>query len=245
MITLLLVASAFFAGIMNAVAGGGSFLTFPALIFAGIPPIAANATSSTALLPATFASVWAYRNDFERIEGLPLWLITTVSVVAGAIGAALLLITPESTFVTLIPWLLLSATGVFAFGNTVALWARKYFTIGPKTVLVLQFLISIYGGYFGGGIGILMLAAFRIFGLTRLNAMNAMKTWLSGCLNAIAVAMFIVEREVYWRETVIMVLSSAVGGYAGAAVGRRIDPKIMRAVIITIGVALSVYFFVK
>src|ERR1700726_1064665 len=124
--TLLLVVSAFFAGIVNAIAGGGSFLTFPALLFAGVPGIAANATSSAALLPGALASAWGYRHDFERIEKLSIFTITGVSMVGGAIGAALLLATPENTFDSLIPWLLLLATLLFAFGRTVSSWARAH-----------------------------------------------------------------------------------------------------------------------
>jgi uncharacterized membrane protein YfcA len=245
MITLLLAASAFLAGIVNAIAGGGSFLTFPALIFSGIPPIAANASSAAALLPASLTSVWAYRRDFEPVEGLSALVITLVSIAGGAIGALLLLLTPETTFVSLVPWLLLAATTVFAFGRQTAAWARSHFRVGPAAVLVIQFLISIYGGYFGGGIGILMLAAFGIFGMTRLNAMNALKAWLNFCLNAIAVALFIVKGEVFWREAAIMAAAASAGGYAGATLARVLPARVVRVAIIAIGLVLTAYFFTK
>jgi uncharacterized membrane protein YfcA len=189
--------------------------------------------------------VWAYRRDFEPVQGLSVGLITAISMLGGAIGALLLVETPESTFVQLIPWLLLSATLVFAFGRTVADWLNERVHVGQRTILLLQFAIAIYGGYFGGGIGILMLAAFSIFGMTKLNAMNAVKTWLSACLNAIAVVLFIYKREIFWPEALIMAAASIFGGYGGAAVARRVEPAKLRAAIIAVGLALCVYFFLN
>lgn len=245
MITLLLAVSAFFAGIVNAIAGGGSFLTFPALIFAGVPPIAANATSTAALLPGALAGVWGYRKNFERIQGLSVALITIVSVFGGAAGAFLLLNTPERTFTALIPWLLLAATAIFALGRRAASWAHRHFRIVPASVIVIQFAIAVYGGYFGGGIGILMLAIFGIFGMTNLIAMNALKIWLNACLNGMAVLLFVARDQVLWQHAAIMAVAATAGGYAGATAARKTDPAILRGVIVAIGLGLSAYFFFK
>src|SRR5689334_11315592 len=168
MVTLLLVVSAFLAGMLNAVAGGGSFLTFPALVMAGVPPVAANATSTVAVFPGSFASVLGYRNQFKHLEGMHVPSILAVSLVGGVAGAVLLLVTPEKLFEGLAPWLLLVATVLFAYGKRIGAWLRRRVQIGLPTLLVSQLIIAIYGGYFGGGIGILMLAAFGLYGLTNL-----------------------------------------------------------------------------
>src|SRR6202162_3675591 len=153
---LLLIFSAFAAGIINSVAGGGSFLTFPALVFTGVPSIIANASSTLALLPGTLASAWAYRDDFQRTEGFPRLPMLIVSLAGGIVGALLLLFTPERTFDSVIPWLMLAATLLFTFGARITPILKRAFPIGPVTGVVIQFFIAIYGGYFGGGVGIVI-----------------------------------------------------------------------------------------
>src|SRR5271163_2787016 len=153
----LLSSTAFAAGIINSVAGGGTFLTFPALTFAGVPLIAANATSTAAVCPGALASAVAYRDDIKGLGRKTIISLVGISLIGGLAGALLLLHTPQSAFASLIPWLLLSATVLFAVGRPLAVILRRHFQIGPTTLLVAQFCISIYGGYFGAGIGILML----------------------------------------------------------------------------------------
>lgn len=245
MMTLLLLAAAFAAGALNAVAGGGSFLTFPALMMAGVPPVNANATSTVAVSPGALASAFGYRQELKTLgNSLNLPLMIGISLVGGLAGALLLLWTPERLFEAIVPWLLLFATVLFAFGPKVSAYARRHFTMGQTSLMVLQFLIAVYGGYFGGGIGILMLALLGVFGLTDLNAMNGMKTLLSGCLNAIAVVAFVVGGAVYWHEAIIMAVAAVAGGYVGASVARRIPGPILRKFVIVVGVLMTVYFFV-
>jgi uncharacterized membrane protein YfcA len=242
---LLLVIAAFVAGAQNAIAGGGSFVTFPALVFIGVPPIIANASSTVALFPGSLAGAWAYRHDFEPMQGVRLWAITLVSVVGGAVGAVLLLVTPPRAFDLIVPWLLLLATVLFAFGPELTRFVARLWRIGPATLLAIQMLIAIYGGYFGGAIGILMLALYGLFGLTNLNAMNGVKSLMAGLLNAVAVVVFVIAGKIWWHETGIMVLAAIAGGYGGARVARRVDHRYLRAVIILIAVAMTVTFFVR
>jgi len=245
MMTLLLIAAAFVAGIMNAVAGGGSFLTFPALVFSGVPSVVANATNTVALFPASLASAWAYRHDFPKLEGLSAKAILVVSLVGGVIGAVLLVSTPEHTFNALVPWLLLAATLLFAGGKRLTPVLQRAIHFGPKTLLTVQFVIAVYGGYFGGAMGIMMLAAYALFGLGDINAANALKTLMSGALNAIAVVCFVFAGKVDWLPAAIMLISAVAGGYIGARVARVMNPNHIRAIIITIGVTMTVVFFVR
>jgi len=243
MALLLLIAAAFAAGAINSVAGGGSFLTFPSLIFSGVAPVVANASSTVALVPGTVASILAYRGDVQKLNEkyLKLWLV--VSLIGGAAGAWLLLITSDRTFRQIAPWLLLFATLLFAFGNqvSVALGGRLH---GNKWWMVaLLFPIALYGGYFCGGIGIMFLAALRLYGLTEIHGMNGIKTILGGTLNALAALIFIVNREVAWKPTVIMIGASILGGYVGPRVARRLKPAAIRGLVIAVGVTMTVYFF--
>lgn len=246
MMTLLLLVSAFAAGALNAVAGGGSFLTFPALMMAGVPPVNANATSTVAVSPGALASAFGYRRELKTIgQSINLPLMIGISLVGGLAGALLLLWTPERVFEAIVPWLLLFATVLFALGPKVSAYARRHFTMGQTSLMVLQFFIAVYGGYFGGGIGILMLALLGVFGLTDLNAMNGMKTLLSGCLNAIAVVAFVAGGAVYWHEAIIMTVAAVAGGYVGASVARRIPGPALRKFVIVVGCLMTVYFFMN
>ena len=242
---LLLSAIAFLAGVMNAMAGGGSFLTFPALVFTGVPPIIANASSTVALFPGALASTWAYRHDFQTIQGVSLRWLLIASVAGGITGALLLLFTPSQAFDAIVPWLLLGATLMFAFGRQVTPFLRRHFQLGAIGLVAIQYAVSIYGGYFGGAVGILMLAVLGLFGLTDLNAMNASKTLLNCAMNGVAVICFIIAGKVWWTQTLAMLVAAVLGGYLGARYARRLDPRLLRTIITLIGVGMTVAFFMR
>lgn len=242
---LLLVAS-LAAGALNAVAGGGSFLTFPALVLAGVPPLIANATNTVALLPATFTSAWIYRDDLAAARAqVPLRRFIAVSFVGGAAGSLLLLCTPEKLFEEIVPWLLLFATVVFAFGKPLSAWLRARMQLSLAALIAVQFLIGIYGGYFGGGIGILMLAMLGLYGMADLHAMNGVKTLLSGCMNLVASTVFIGAGAVWWREAGLMFFAAMAGGVIGPWLARRVPPAALRSFVVAVGAAMTAYFFLR
>jgi len=242
----LLVVASLLAGALNAVAGGGSFLTFPALVLAGVPPVIANATSTVALLPGTFASAWVYRRDIGAARGqLPMTAFVVVSLIGGAAGSILLLLTPEQLFAAIVPWLLLFGTLVFALGRPLTDALRRHAHVGVPALVVTQALIGIYGGYFGGGIGILMLAMLGLYGMTEIHAMNGVKTVLAGCMNIVAAAIFIVARAVWWREALIMLFAAIAGGWIGPVVARRVAPARLRLFVVGVGLVMTVWFFAR
>lgn len=243
--TLLLACAAFVAGVMNAIAGGGTFVTFPALVFTGVPSVIANASNAVALAPASFASAWAYRRDFQSVENLSFKALVAVSLAGGVLGAILLVVTPQSTFDGLVPWLLLAATLVFALGPKFIPKLRERFHIGPYALLFLQFLVGIYGGYFGGAMGIIMLALYSLFGLTNLNSMNAMKAAMAGFINGIAVFVFVGTGNVAWRQTLLIMAFAIAGGYIGAHFGRKLNQKYLRVLIILISSTVTIAFFAR
>jgi uncharacterized membrane protein YfcA len=244
-----LFASAVLGGGLNSVAGGGSFLTFPTLIVTGMPPIHANATSTVALWPGSMASVGAYRHELRAIRHGKL--LSAVSLLGGLLGAVILLRTPTATFSALIPYLLLLATALFALSAPIKrLLARAFAPAGlsgdhvPPALIVAQFLIATYGGFFGGGIGILMLAALSLLGLDNIHEMNALKTLLASCINGIAVLTFVVARAVEWPQAVVMLVGAMIGGYAGAATARKLDQRLVRGFAIGVGCVMTAYFFI-
>lgn len=247
----LLFLAAVLAGALNSVAGGGSFISFPSLVWAGLQPTIANATNTVALWPGSVASAGAYRKELATQKSTLLALGAT-SLTGGILGAVLLLHTPQRTFLLLLPYLLLAATLLFAFGPAItrnlrgrleghrhAGWA---YTVGG---VLFQLFIAVYGGYFGGGIGMLMLALLSVIGMEDIHAMNALKTVLGSCINGVAVVTFIVAHAVVWPHAALMVAGAIVGGYGGARYARTIDPALVRRFVIGVGVAMSVYFFVR
>lgn len=242
---LLLSIAALGAGLLNSVAGGGMFLTFPALVFTGVPSIIANATSTIALIPGILASSVAYRHDFRKSQKLPLVPLLVSSVAGGIVGALLLLYTPQSTFDSVIPWLLLFATSLIAFGPRISPLLKSVIHIGPVTVVVIQFFIAIYGGYFGGAIGILMLATWTIFGLTDIHMMNAHRTLLGAATNSVAAILFIAAHKVWWRQALVMLVFCVVGGYIGAIVAKKIRPGYVRIFVIVISTTITIAFFLR
>lgn len=245
----LLLAAAFVAGAINAVAGGGSFLTLPALVFTGVPPVVANATGTVALLPGYAASAWGFREDMAAPPGLTLGKSIALALIGGAGGAALLLVTPDATFRKVVPWLLLGATALFAFGPQIRAWAsRSTHPDAPAstTKATLGMLaVAVYGGYFNGGLGILCLALFSLLGQTQLNAMNGMKNLVSALLTAIAVGIYAAGGIVEWPQALVMMVAATAGGYGGARVARKIPAPVLRWGIVATGLVMAGLFFAK
>jgi uncharacterized protein len=241
---IVLTAAAFLGGALNALAGGGSLVTFPVLLFAGLNPIDANATSSVALFPGTFSSVWAYRRSITRITEVSVTALLLLSLIGGLAGALLLLFkrqarcSPRSC-----RGLVLFATIVFAVGNFAPLGAIQRFKLGPRGALAVHFIISVYGGYFGGGIGFLMLAALTLFGMRDINAMNGLKMALVGVMTVTAIAAFVVADVVRWPEALPMLVGSVVGGYGAARGAQRLDQRLIKGFIVVLGAGLTIFFF--
>jgi uncharacterized membrane protein YfcA len=252
-----LFAVALLGGVLNAVAGGGGFVFFPALIFAGVPTIRANATSTVVSWPGLVAGAVGYRAELvalrrrtgeQRGAKLPIWLYLVSSVVGGWLGAQLLLRTPPLAFDRLVPWLLLVATALFAFGGRLVAWLRAGSAHGhPHRGIgfTLYFITAVYGGFYGGGIGILVLATLSLLGMQNLHEMNALKMPLMVAINAPAVAAFIVAGAVAWPQAAVMIVGSVLGGYGGAEITRRMPQLWVRRGVIAIGLALSAYFFLR
>jgi uncharacterized membrane protein YfcA len=241
-LTILFCAS-FWAGAQNALAGGGSFITLPALIFTGMDARAANITSTIALFPAQIASGWTGRRQVSDLSVLSFRMLAAISLVGGAVGAILLLITPASFFAHLVPYLVLFATAVFAWGS----FAPKRIHAGHLNrtgAMAAQFLISIYGGYFGGGIGFLMLAALTAAGMM-IRSAGATKNVLAGVMNASAVAIFIFSPEVRWLQACVSGAGAVGGGVIGALMLNRVSEKPLRLLVVLIGVALTIGLFVR
>jgi uncharacterized protein len=241
-------------GALNAVAGGGSFLTLPALLYAGVPPVSANATSAMALWPGSVSAAWAYRREAARASQ---WLrrLALVSVLGGGAGAYLLVGTTDSGFLRLLPWLMLVAAVTFTFGGRLAdraglVRARGNSAPGSRAeiapaALVLQLVISTYGGYFGGGMGIMMLAVFAVAGMSDMHAMNGLKLLLAVAINGVALLSFALAGSVAWTPGLVMVFGAVAGGYAGASLARRVDGRHVRTFVIVVAWTMTAYFFVR
>lgn len=233
------------AGAINSVAGGGSFLTLPTLLYAGVPPVVANATSTMAMLPGSVASAVAYRRELNVVRR---WLMPLgiVSLLGGFLGGVLLVRTSDTSFMRLLPWLMLLAAVTFTFGDGVRRRLSLEHLYGNVwLVAAIQFVIAIYGGYFGGGMGIMMLASFALVGMLDIHEMNALKTLLGVLINVLALGEFIVKGIVAWGPGLIMVAGAVVGGYFGAVLARRIDPVWIRGLVVAVGWTMTIYFFTK
>ena len=241
-----LVIAGLLAGMINAIAGGGTLLSFPALVWLGVPPIMANATATLTALPGYIGSAWAYRHDIRAEGSLPLRAIVLVSALGGLAGAGLLLITPGDAFVGIVPWLLLTATLLFALGPRLvaAVRARGHAVIGPLVSAVALLLVAGYGGYFNGGLGIMLLAAFRLIGFENLHNMNGLKNLLSAVLSLVSVTTYATAGLIAWESAVVLALATTLGGYIGARQARRIRRMdLLRLLIVAIGAVLTVVFF--
>ncbi|RKF13619.1 sulfite exporter TauE/SafE family protein [Roseovarius spongiae] len=244
----LLVVAGFAAGVLNAIAGGGTFLTLPALIFVGIPPVAANATATLSALPGYLSSAWGFRRDLRAEGRLSLRGIVIASGIGSLAGAALLLLTSDAVFSGIVPWLLLLATALFAAGPALIrrLRARGLPDAGPVLSFVVLVAVSIYGGYFNGGLGIMLLAAFGLLGYSDLHAMNGLKNALSVILSLIPVLAFIPAGVIAWEAAAPVALAATAGGLMGAGLSRRIaNPNHLRIFIVLVGLVMSVLFFLR
>jgi uncharacterized protein len=231
------------AGAMNAAAGGGSFVSIPALIYVGIPSVSANMSSTIALYPGSLTSGWAYRKNFQPILNVSVKAMFLATLAGGLWGAILLLLTPNSAFDKIIPWLLLVGSLAFAFGPWIGKRLHRHWRSNTAFVLVAQFVLGVYGGYFGGAVGIMMMAVWSVLGLTDIRAMNAVKVVLVAAANTIAVLCFAFAGSVAWRETLVMLMAAALGGYAGARVTLRFSGSQIRLGISMINFAITAIFF--
>ncbi|MGV0961948.1 MAG: sulfite exporter TauE/SafE family protein [Limnohabitans sp.] len=234
-------AAAFGAGVLNAIAGGGSFLTFPALVFAGVPPLAANATSAAAVSPGYLGSTLGFKAELQTLPGTVLQREVLIAAIGGLIGAALLLVTPARLFSGLVPWLLLLATALFALGPVIA--SRGAGLGHPQWRLPGLLLVAIYGGYFNGGLGILLMALYTLTGETRLNTVNALKNLNSFVLSCLSVAAFAWAGAIVWDQALWMMALATAGGWSGARLAKRLPTLWVRQLVITTGLAMSAVFF--
>jgi len=243
----LLLLAAFFAGGLNAVAGGGSFLTLPALVFAGVPPVAANASGTLALLPGYVASTFGFRRELGSLDRGRLVQTLMLSLLGGAAGASLLLVTSNATFQRVVPWLLLVATLLFALAPWLLarLARRRDAVAGALPAAVGVTAVSIYGGYFNGGLGILLLALYGLLGERSLNRANALKNLVSAMLTTIAAVLYAIGGAVVWHKALPMMLAAVAGGYLGARLGRKIPPFMLRSAIVLTGLVMAALFFAR
>jgi uncharacterized protein len=236
-------------GAINAVAGGGSFIAFPALLFTGVAPVPANATNTLALWLGVTASGGAYRSRLNISRRVMIPLIAT-SVVGGLFGALLLIKTPGQTFLKVLPWLMLGATLLFAFGKYLtgkiaAGISENASSTAIAGASVFELFVAVYGGYFGGGMGIMNLAMLAALGMTDIHAMNALKVVLGGVINGVATVTFVVTRAIVWPQGIVMTAGAMLGGYFAAKWAQRLPQQWIRGFVIFVGTGMTIYFFVK
>lgn len=243
-IYLILFLTSVLGSAINAVAGGGSFFTFPGLLLAGVPIVKANATSTMALWPGSVSSSITYRKQLD-IDSNKLIILSVASIIGSIAGTWLLLVTPSNLLKHLLPYLMLGATLLLLFKQKISkgkisgkIGANPIFTI------IFQFLVAVYGGYFGGGIGILMLAAFHLMGFENLVQMNALKTLLATLINGTAVILFVLTKQVVWNYALIMIVGGITGGYLGAHWGKKIPVVYLNRFIIATGIFFTIWFFI-
>jgi len=249
---IFLLLAAGIAGLLNALAGGGSFISFPALLLLRVPAVSANSTNTVALWPGLAASTMAYLKRLNAPMRVLVPLLVT-SIGGGWLGAALLLKTPQHAFWRLVPWLLLTGTLLFTFGNSIRTLAGQRAVVDELQFIswraivlssTAELLVAIYGGYFGAGIGFMTLGMLAMMGMRDIHAMGAIRTLLAATINAAAVITFIVAKAVLWPQCVVMIAGSLAGGWFGARYAQKADPRKVRVVVICIGFTMSAYFFV-
>ena len=243
---LLLAGAALGAGLLNAIAGGGSFLTFPALVFTGLPPIAANATSAVAVSPGYFGSVLGFRDELARLPRARLRREALICAVGGVAGALLLLVTPAQVFSAVVPWLLLFATVLFAAGPWIARLAASH--PGSEQARWRNpalLAVAVYGGYFNGGLGILLMALYTLTGETQVNTANALKNLNSLVLSLLSVAAFAWAGAVAWPQALVMMVAATLGGFIGARLARRLPAAWVRTGVVLTGLAMTAAFLMR
>lgn len=231
------------AGMMNAAAGGGSFVTVPALIFLGIPPISANMSSTIALYPGSLISAWVYRDKLKPIGHLSNKILFLTILSGGFLGAFLLLITPNSSFSIMIPWLLLFGSLMFAFGQRIGSYLKRYEPPNALLLLIILFFLGIYGGYFGGAVGIMIMAVLSILGETDIKAINALKVILVAAANTVAVLCFATLGVIAWQTTIVMLVAATMGGFLGAHIILNLKPAPIRLGINLVNFIITGLFF--
>jgi uncharacterized membrane protein YfcA len=242
---LSLIGAGLIAGAMNATTGGGSFVTLPVLIASGVPSVVANATSTVALYPGGAASAWVYRDGLRQVCGVPLRPTLIATLLGGFAGSLLLLWTPSSLFDRVLPWLLLAATVMLACGRKLGTLLRSRHRAGLGSVLCIQFLLGVYGGYFGGAVGLMMVTVWSLLDQVDLKALNAPRTLLVTAANTVAVLCFVIAGAVRWREALWVGAGAIVGGFGGARLGRLLSPVVIRAATLLFAALMTVHFFLK
>jgi uncharacterized membrane protein YfcA len=241
----LLFSAALVAGAANSIAGGGSFITFPSLLFTGMLPVNANATNTVAVWPGILASTSAYRKAISRSLLKSVASLIFVTLLGSVAGAWLLLHTPQMTFMKMVPWLLLGGTLLFAFGTRITRWVnRRHPDHGPSGSF-LQLLVGVYIGYYGAGVGFIILPLLSVIGIENIHTLNGLRTLLATCGNAVAVVLFSVAGAVIWPQALVMMAGAILGGYAGAHYAQKLNQKTMRSVVLAIGSFMTAYFFWK
>jgi uncharacterized membrane protein YfcA len=230
-------------GAMNAIAGGGSFVTLPALVAAGVPSLNANATSTVALVPSALATAFAYRKDFENFEQTKFSTMIVVSVIGGVAGALLLISTPQRLFDALFPFLLLFGVLVFAYGRKLGDFLRARISVHPAALPATQLLLGVYGGYFGGAVGVMMLAAWSVLTRASINMMQASRNLLNAAMNTTASAFFIFGGLIWWKQMATLMIGAAIGGYLAGHYGRRLDPALARKAVVGLNGAIVALVF--
>ncbi len=233
------------AGAMNALAGGGTFVTLPALMAAGVPSVQANTSSTVALFPSQLFNAWVYRDGLRPFGGVSLRALAIVTLIGGAVGAVLLLKTPTQAFDVALPWLMLSATVALAFARQLGELLRRHVSVGAGTAIALQGALGIYGGYFGGAVGLMMIAVWGLLHNSDPKSMNGPRTLLVATANTVAVLIFLAAHAVYWREALVLLVSALVGGYVGAQIGKRASSGVVRALTLALSTCITVAFFFK
>jgi uncharacterized membrane protein YfcA len=241
----LLVLAGVVGGGVNAIAGGGTFFTFPAFMAVGLDPLTANASNAVAIYPGHAGAVPAYRAE---LAALPRALLLRRAVIAGTgglLGALLLLVTGNAMFAPLVPWLLGMATLIFALGPRLRRLAERANLHSPLAMAIIEFVFAVYGGYFGAGLGVLLLAVLTIVGVTDIQSANAQKNLLGAIITTIAVVLFVSAGVVAWRQTLVVLAGAVIGGYCGARLARRVPAGVLRGAVILVGGLLTVYYFAK
>jgi uncharacterized membrane protein YfcA len=242
---LLAAAAGVLGGAMNALAGGGTFATLPALIALGLPANIANATSNVALLPGAGASAWTFRDELRPVAGMSVRLLAAMTFGFGLAGSLLLVLTPSEVFDVIIPWLLLFAFAVMAFGRSAADWLHSRVTIGRPTLLAAQALLGAYGGYFGGGVGLITTAVYGLLANIRPRELFAIRTLMLAAANLAAAFVFIGFAMVWWWACVPMLLGATLGGWLGAVVGKRLSQRVVRVWTLLVTGGTTVVFFIR